>query len=245
MVFLSIGTGLVLPYMLLLTWPWLGRQGIKSGAWTVQIKQLLGFILIAGAVFFAQSLIGPALGKILWICLPVGLMVWALVNISEGRGWGQRALPLLVAALCVTTAAARLVAAPAAELDWQPYSAVAVTQAKALRKPVMLEFTAEWCLNCKVLEKTTYTDERVVEAARNAGLVALRVDMTEMAEPQKQLMFKYGGRALPYVLIIDAQGKVRRTFTGIFGADTLTEYLVALDQAKTDPSSYMEPDHES
>ena len=237
MVFLSIGTGLVLPYVLLLTWPWLGRRGIKTGPWTVQVKQLLGFVLIAGGIFYAQSLIGPDFGRILWITLPVGLIVWALVNISEGRGWGQRALPVLVAVACIATAAARLVAAPATELDWQPYSKAAVDQARVKQKPVMLEFTAEWCLNCKVLEKTTYADQEVIEAAREVGILPLRVDMTEMDEADKQLMKGYGGWALPFLVLIDGQGEIRRAFTGLFGADTLIENMAQLNSPSNAPST--------
>lgn len=91
----------------------------------------------------------------------------------------------------------------------------------------------------------TDTDSRVVEAARKAGLVALQVDMTEMSDHRKKLMIAYGGRALPYVLIIDGQGKVRRTFTGIFGADTLTQYLEQLGPRQTDPFTQEAPDHDA
>ncbi len=229
MVFLSIGTGLVLPYVLLLTWPWLSRRGIKTGAWTVQVKQLLGFVLIAGGIFYAQSLIGRDVSRILWIALPVGIIIWSLVNISEGRGWGQRALPVLVAVACIATAAARLVAAPATELPWRPYTKAVFLVARTQQRPVMLEFTADWCLNCKVLEKTTYADQKVIDAAREAGVVALQIDMTEMHEADKQLMKGFGGWALPFLVLIDDQGKVRRAFTGIFGADTLVGYLGQLN----------------
>lgn len=64
-----------------------------------------------------------------------------------------------------------------------------------------------------------------------AGLAALRVDMIHMQDPEKRLLVEYGGRALPYVLLIDPQGKVQQAFTGMFSAGTLTEALVQLGRA--------------
>jgi len=52
------------------------------------------------------------------------------------------------------------------ELVWQPYSAKLLTETKAQGTPYLLEFTADWCINCKILERTVYQEAAVAEAVR-------------------------------------------------------------------------------
>lgn len=224
-IFLSIGTGLVLPYMLLLIWPWLGQKSLKAGPWADQIKQLLGFVLIGAAVFFSQSLISPDLGSLLWDILAGLLLIWAALKLWHHRRLAERIVPLLAVVVCIAMFALRTPGTDDAQLGWQPFSNTALAAARSAEKPVMIEFTAEWCLNCQVLKKTTYADAEVHKTAGRIGLVSLRVDMTAMTAEQQQLLIFYGGRAIPFVVLIDGHGGINRTFTGLFSAQTLVESL--------------------
>jgi len=56
-------------------------------------------------------------------------------------------------------------------------------------------------------------------------------------DAQKQLLFKYGGQALPFIVLIDGRGKVRRVFTGLFGAGTLAEALAQIGGTDSAPST--------
>ena len=88
-------------------------------------------------------------------------------------------------------------------------------------RPVLLEFTAEWCLNCIVLDKTSYADKKVLQTARKAKLAPYRVDMTDYNADHKALLEKFGGTALPYALLMDGNGNVIRRFAGMFTGKTL------------------------
>ncbi len=228
MIFLSIGTGLVLPYMLLLVWPWLSQRSIKTGPWAGQIKQLLGFVLLGGAAFFAQSLVPPQIGRLLWVALIASLAGWTVWHLWGRWSWGQRAVPLAVGLLSMFCAGFYFLGDPARELHWQPYAPQVLAQAANSGRPVLLEFTAEWCLNCKVLESTTYADADVIAVAQQGGVVPVRVDLTQMAPDLNRLLVSYGGKALPFVVLIDHRGQVSTTFTGLFTADTLIGALSKL-----------------
>ncbi len=90
---------------------------------------------------------------------------------------------------------------------------------------MLLEFTAEWCLNCEILEKTTYSDKRVVSAVRKSGLVSYRIDMTDFNAGHRALLEEYGVTALPYALLIAPDGNVAQRFAGMFSANTLVDAI--------------------
>jgi thiol:disulfide interchange protein DsbD len=95
---------------------------------------------------------------------------------------------------------------------------------------LLREFTVEWCLNCEVLNKTTYADISVVIAARKAKLARYRIDMTDNNDGPKTLLTQYGRTALPYALLIAIQGKVSQWCAGMFRSKTLAD---AIDQLST------------
>lgn len=108
------------------------------------------------------------------------------------------------------------------ELNWQAYNQKIVQQTSSL---VLIEFTADWCLNCKVLEKTAYSDGDVINAAQKINLLALKVDMTHVNQENRELLKKYGGNALPYAVILK-DNKIIWQKSGMFTANTLLRALL-------------------
>jgi len=113
-------------------------------------------------------------------------------------------------------------------LDWQPYSTRLVSEAQARQQPVLVEFTADWCINCKLLEKTVYADAGVVAAARSKNLMSLQLDMTRPNAKQRALLQRLGGAGLPFALLFDRQGRVVARFPDLFQAE---ELIRAIDRA--------------
>ena len=85
----------------------------------------------------------------------------------------------------------------------------------------MIEFTADWCINCKVLEKTVYADSRVVAAGRRLELIPLRVDMTRSSSVDQALLSRYGGAGLPFAVVLDRNGQVIQRFPDLFDTKDL------------------------
>ena len=225
--FLSIGLGLALPYFILLTWPGLLNRLSFSGPWTLQIKHLLGFTLLGGAVFFSTPLVPTAMTTAGWLILSSAIVGWAVYYIVKLHNRTQRVFTagLLIIMAMVIAIATGTLNVTRGELNWQPFHENLIHQATVEKRPVMIEFTADWCLNCKVLEQTVFKSRQVLTAARATDLIALRVDLTDVSETNKVLLARYKGIAIPYVALLDRKGVLSEQFTGIFKARTLASAI--------------------
>jgi len=225
-VFIAIGAGLVAPYIALLLIPGMLQRFPKGGAWTGRIEELLGFVLIGGGIFFLQALVPvPVLWAVIFATATL-FIIWTVYHLFISReSGGARMIP--VTALAAGFLAYVLMSGPdgGSVLPWQPYSEANLAHARVEQQPVLLEFTADWCINCKVLERTVYADKHVIAAGKQNNLATLRVDLTK-PEPEKQsLLLSYGGAGLPFAVVLDPNHKVIETFPDIFGAATLIKAI--------------------
>lgn len=218
LIFSWIGLGLAMPYVVFLLWPGLMKRLSFSGGWTIWVKQILGFVLIAGAVFFGRVFVPEAFHPMLWLLICIMTIIWAVFRFKLSIGWWEKVFSL---GTVVTVLFLVVFAVSAKQLKWREFSLESLHNTLAARQPVLIEFTAKWCLNCEVLKKTTYEDKKVAKAASKAKLVPLRVDMTDFNESQRLLLEKYGGTALPFAVLISSDGKVAHRFQGMFSAKTL------------------------
>ncbi len=227
--FLLVGLGLSLPYLLLLLYPrWLSKFPVDA-EWSPRIKELLAFILWGGAVFFARSLVAETWSQapvILWGAL---LFLWGVRSWFCGPSLANRMLPLLTAVVSLALLFTFYGRSLDSELHWQPYS-TAVLASLAGDRPILIEFTADWCLNCKVLESTVYTDTQVLEAARDTRLLAFRVDLTDSDPLKLQLLLDSGGAGLPFALVLNRQQEIVRRLPDLFTAEALTSALRHADR---------------
>lgn len=106
---------------------------------------------------------------------------------------------------------------------WEPYTPERVSQSLALHKPVVIDFSAEWCPGCHILEKEVFTDPRI--SSKLAQVTTLRVDATYMGSSKVQdLLDQYQVIGLPTVVFLDAKGnEIRRA--RVEGAGPVEEFL--------------------
>ncbi len=222
-IFLAVGVGLAAPYVVLLLRPQLLKHLPRAGAWSVRLRQALAFVLLAGAVFFAQSLVPQPFGRWLWWVWLGLLLLWTGTAMVRSRGWSARAVATVAGAagIALVVAGGLAVAPTGGSLGWQPFSVNRLAAARAEGRPALVEFTADWCINCKVLEKTVYADAEVARVARHARLVALRVDLTRPHPVLQRRLVAWGGTGLPFAIVFDADGRVVKRLSGLFTAETL------------------------
>ena len=228
MIFNAIALGLAAPYVLILVWPGLMDRLSYASPWTVQIKQVLGFILLAGAVFFGRVLVPEAFHSFLWWMFYAAVAIWAISVFIRVQDQGRRLFPIATMVLL----SAILLTFQEGGLKWREYSSESLKLTLQEHRPVLLEFTAEWCLNCKVLEKTAYANKKVIHAAKKAKLVPYRIDMTDYEEQHGALLKKFGGTVLPFALLMDKNGNVIQRFIGMFTANTMVEAINRLQLNK-------------
>ena len=116
-------------------------------------------------------------------------------------------------------------------LVFEPYSAEAVRQAQADGKPVMLDFSANWCPPCRELEAGAFRDPEVSRTGEQ--FVKLKADLSgDLSEEVKSLVERYQIRGVPAVLFLGPDGSETgsRVLTAIPGEDLARHMREALGQ---------------
>lgn len=226
-IFVSIGVGLALPYAGLILHPKLLQRLPRAGAWSDVVRRSFGWVLLGAALFFAQSVLPAAAGPFLWFAFLAGLLVWTAHAFWRAQDraarravaiFGVIACGLVYAGVSPGSSAAHVVA-------WQRLEAADATKLSALGRPALVEFTAQWCINCKILESTVYRDSDVIQAIRSRGAVAFQVDLTRPNPALERLLASYGGAGLPFLAILDSRGRVVQQFSGLFTGGSLINAL--------------------
>lgn len=110
-----------------------------------------------------------------------------------------------------------------AGITWLTDFDAALQQAQATNQLVVIDFFATWCGPCKMMERNTFTDERVRQ--RMAGFIPLKIDV----DRQPQLAARYGIEAMPTTVVVNASGQPVARSVGYLNAK---DFLAVLDAAK-------------
>jgi thiol:disulfide interchange protein DsbD len=211
LVFTSLALGLAAPYVLLASVPALMSRLPRPGAWMVRVRQLLAFPMYATVVwlvwvFGRQSGVNSAaLLLIALVVLALAAWFWAQATTSRSAPMRSAALLLLVASVATATVGAgRLAvsAAPAtAASGWEVFSRERLAEARSQRRPVLVDFTAAWCLTCQVNERVAFQSKAALAAFASANVALLRADWTSRDAEIADMMREFGRAGVPlYVL---------------------------------------------
>jgi thiol:disulfide interchange protein DsbD len=212
----------------------------RAGGWMETVKRVFGVIMLAIAVWFLSRILpGPVTLALYGVVAIIGAAMLGAFNhlgadsrhsarIGKGIGLatGLYAGALFVGALSghddplqplrgltpTATIGATAEAAPA-ELEFQSVrgtDGLAEALKTANGRPVVLDLYADWCVECKKLEKETFTDQTVREALRDA--VLLRADVTANDEADQALLRTLGLYGPPAILFFDGQGNEKRNY---------------------------------
>lgn len=218
-VFLMLGFGLALPYVLISLAPGLLSRLPRPGPWMERLKGLLAFPMYGTALWlawvFSRQAGGDALGLLFVAGLLLALSGWLLgvaqAERSLGRRWRLAAVAgaaALILALAGAVMAARLPpegpgapGAPASGPASAPWSPAAVQAALAEGRPVLVNFTADWCVTCKINEAGALTSARTVDALRAANAVYLVGDWTLRDDAITAELERHGRSGVPLYLL--------------------------------------------
>jgi len=223
LLFLAIGAGLALPYLLLSFQPaWL-RFLPKPGNWMIHFKHAMGFPMLATAIWLlwvATRIFGRDgalwLGLFL-VVLALAVWIWGeFVQRGEARHGLAMSLSLLLAGGAYAYALEgqlhwRNPAKPAEAgaipksspegIDWQPWSLEAVAKARAEGRVVLVDFTADWCFTCKANLKSSLEIPETRRKLKELNAVALLADNTLESPAIVTELKKFGRAGVPMVLV--------------------------------------------
>jgi thiol:disulfide interchange protein DsbD len=213
-VFLSMGCGLALPYLLLSARPVLQRHLPRPGPWMVRVRQAFAFPMYGAAVWLVWVLArqsgvdagAAALGGM--VALAFAAWLYGATRFASSfmrRAGGVGAALVAVAALAVGHAGIQR-GQPAATTDtaWTPYSAARLQALRADGKPVFVNLTASWCITCLVNERVALSDGAVDAAFRRTGIAYLKGDWTSQDERITALLKQFGRSGVPLYVFYPA-----------------------------------------
>ena len=213
-IFTALGLGLSLPYLILAFAPWTGRALPKPGAWMDTMKQLFAFPMYGSAAWLlwvlAQQTSPLGLGAALGGVILVALAAWAYQKSKMSSSGGRvTALVTAVAAVILavfvsvryTSAAAPRTTGTAREADeWIPYDANKLAELTASGKPLLVNFTASWCLTCLVNERSAFADAAVQKVFQDKGVTLMKGDWTNRDPQITQALAAFGRAGVPLYL---------------------------------------------
>jgi suppressor for copper-sensitivity B len=144
--FTAMGLGMAAPYLLIGVFPALINWLPKPGAWMDTFKQLMGFLLMGTVVFLFNSIGQKAVIPTLTLLVGVGIACWWWGRTPMTAELGDRLRSYLQGAVVLALAALLgfVGLVPRHELDWQPYSRVALDEHLSQGRTVLVDFTADW-----------------------------------------------------------------------------------------------------
>lgn len=213
--FFTLALGLSAPYLVLGTFSNLLQNLPRSGDWMVWVKKLFGVIMLSFGLFYLLNAGAPRFSG--WV-LPVALIAGGLyLGFIERSAAKRKGFVLFKRSLGIAALAggiAFVATAPKQSLVFQPYNDAAVQQALASGKPVILDFSADWCIPCHELDRNTFSDPRVIAAA--GAFAAFKVDLTHSDSPEAMARTKqFHIQGVPTVIFLAPGGEVEAArFTG-------------------------------
>ena len=212
-IFFTLSLGLGLPLFLLAVFSGQIEKLPRSGEWMLWIRKLMGWVLVGMAVYFMRPIFPKT----------IGVFLFAAVAFSAGLhlGWIDRSKPtfksfkwmkalvgtagLVLAVFLVGTWFMR-----GPGVVWQPYSHELLSEAKKLKKPVIIDFYADWCSPCRELDEVTFHNKNVVDLAKQ-NFIMIKLDLTQKGDPaREQLLARYDVKGVPTVVFLDGSGVERQ-----------------------------------
>ena len=203
-IFISLGLGFAAPLAAIAFTPGVSRLIPRPGAWMLRVRQFLAFPMFATAIWLLWVL-GEQAGSqgMVW-ALSIGLgaafILWTL-HLMPGR-WGI--VNLIVGVVILAAAVPHIGARPIARADgpqWAAWSNASVLSAQRAGRPVLVDFSASWCVTCLVNERLVLDDRAVVERLQRAHVVTLKADWTNRDPAIAAELASHGRDGVPLYLL--------------------------------------------
>jgi len=227
-----IGIGMALPYAVLTSIPGLLNRLPKPGRWMEMFKQAIGFVLLVIAVKLVTALPETRISGVLYFAVILAFCTWMWGTwVSFGTKPAKKWLVRIMAiALAVSSGWTFLPASADELIDWQSYDTQSIQTALEQERPVLIKFTAAWCLSCQTVEKIVYSRKDIAELIEQKNVLAIKADTTDKHFPATiALQEIYNEPGVPVSMLFIPGGEEPVIWRGILFARELKQQLENLE----------------
>ncbi len=231
----------------------------RPGPWMNRVRAIFGFVLLGMAVWFAARILSPALEMAAWGALLIGLAqaswttaralrdvlqvlgrslamifgVWGILMLIGAAGGQHDPLQPLAGFTGGGTPNASDTSSPLRfeTVDDQDALNARLEEASAQQRRTLVEFTADWCISCEVIEEEVFGDARVQAALEDVQL--LRIDVTDNDAADQAIMQSLGVVGPPTLMLYGTDGRERRG-SRIVGEVSAEAFLERLEATQAD-----------
>ena len=204
---LSLGLGLPLSFLAIFSGA-LDKLP-RSGDWLLWVRKFMGWVLVGMAAYMISPLIPHYLiksGLLAAVVAAAGIHLGFLD--STGSGLRRFSNVKRVVGICLVCGGILYLISSAYEregIEWIPYDQNIIAETAKEKKPLILDFYADWCPPCLAMEKRVFKDPEVLRLSEN--LVTMRLDLTRRQPFQDEVLKQYGVRGVPTVIFLNRAGE--------------------------------------
>jgi thiol:disulfide interchange protein DsbD len=226
LVFLALGLGLALPFLLIGFVPALARRLPKPGAWMETFKQLMAFPMYLTAAWLVAVLAAQRGDDAVWnwmlAAIAIALAAWAWTR-SRMQGARWASILAIAALLAMLWPLQRIHALPPTQAGGTtsagattavPYSEARLASLRAQGQVVFVDITADWCITCKANEKAVLARDGFRDALESANATYMVGDYTDVDPAITAYLQRYGAVGIPLYVVYPrggGEGKVLPT----------------------------------
>jgi thiol:disulfide interchange protein len=232
LVFGVMGLGMASPYLISGFFPAIVNWLPKPGMWMVRFKQLSGFVLLGTVIWLLTTIDLEDRVPVLIMLLAVGFALWMVSAFHDALSsplirWRHRLIAVAVSAPVFlfgvqlmretpevgrNVAAINDVVAPQEgevrpdHMPWSPFSEARMIELRKEGRPMLIDFTADWCGICKWNEKWAINTESVVSFIREHEVVPLMADYTKQNDEIRKWLNHFKQDSVPLTIIVPGHG---------------------------------------
>jgi thiol:disulfide interchange protein DsbD len=231
---MTVGAGMASPYLLLSAFPEAARRFPRTGPWSELVKQMMSFLLLASAVYFARRYVQIVTGSdgSWWAIFAVAVMAAVFLLVRTFRIASRtvpRVVGVCIAAAIVVPSLLFVLKAVNQPYEWKPYSSSALAEARKAHRVALVEFTANWCGNCQYLEAFVLHDTSIVAAVKRHDVEMFKADLTADDAPGWALLKELNPvAAIPFTAVYPPGRDEPVHLSGIYSVRDLRD---AIDHA--------------
>ncbi len=207
-VFLSVGAGMAFPYILLTVRPGLMKFIPGPGEWTVTLERIMGFLLLGTVIYLIGILEDTYIVPTLWFIFFLLAAFWQYGKYGSIMMQRKKRIASTIAVVVIVVLGAFVsygfIKSGVEEyrlLEDQSFSPDRLIANRDAGKISVVEFTADWCPNCKLVERTSLRTAGVAKLMKEAGIDFFVADLTRQNRSAEKLLRDLGSRAIPFLAV--------------------------------------------